>query len=172
MKSFKMLMMAILIIISVSVFGQVSTNNQKKIANQKSEKEKYTCPMNPVIMDRLCTCPKFATTLNLSPKEKMKREVMKIYPVPMNNEVTSDMPCNLLKAVATLNRSPKEKMKIDAMRVYNSSKNPYVTDDKIYKEPNSGMDLRVSDKQNMCFYYRHRLNLSLKEKMKMEVMKI
>ncbi len=79
MKKFKMLMMAILTIMSASIFAQISTNNQTKLTKQNPEKVTYTCPVHhDMVMDNLGACQYFSSSLNLSPKEKMKRETMKI----------------------------------------------------------------------------------------------
>lgn len=57
----------------------------KKIA------QTYSCPMHPdVISDKPGKCSKCGMNLALSPKEKMKMEVMKIYTCPMHPDVTSD----------------------------------------------------------------------------------
>ena len=158
-------MMAVLTIISVSVFAQVSTNNQKKITKQNSEKMKYTCPMHhDMVMDNLDMCQNFGSPLNLSLKEKMKREGMKIDVSLMNNKARITMPCNLSKGVTVINLSPKEKMKWEAMRISNSHLNTTNTC--------SMMNVLTSNEQISCFYYRFTLNLSPKEKMKREVMKI
>jgi len=157
MKSLKILLMAVLTILSVSVFAQAKTKNEAKVSNQKSEKMKFTCPMYPdMVMGKLSMCPKSGTTLNLSPKGKMKMEVMKIYTSPMDYEVTNDMPCNLSKNGTVLDLSPKEKMKMEAMKINANRMFPDVT---------SGKQCRYSG----C---RSSLNLSPKEIMKIEVMKI
>lgn len=53
----------------------------------------YCCPKHHEVMsDKPGKCPKCGTALNLSPKEKMKMEVMKMYSCPMHAEVTSDKP--------------------------------------------------------------------------------
>jgi hypothetical protein len=187
MKSSKMLMMAVLTIISVSVFAQVSTNLQAKVTNQNPEKVKYTCPMYPdMVMDKLGVCPKNGTTLNLSLKEKMKMEVMKINSSLMHPEVINNMPCNFSKNGSALNLSPKEKMKMGAMKINTNRTFPDVMTSKNYMCPKCGMDMKEmnmayscqmmtvlkNDKQVCCLGCISTLNLSTKEKMKMEVMKI
>jgi uncharacterized paraquat-inducible protein A len=85
MKSIKMLMMAALTILSVSVFAQDSTNHKMKMQKVKSEKMKYSCPMHPeVTSDKPGKCSKCGMDLIRSKKEQMKMEVMKLY--------TSDKP--------------------------------------------------------------------------------
>ena len=45
MKAIKMLMMAALTIVSVSLFAQDSTKQKAKAPKQKMEQMKYSCPM-------------------------------------------------------------------------------------------------------------------------------
>jgi len=166
MKSFKILMMAVLTIVSVSVYAQTSTSH------------------SVALIDRLGICQRVGTSLNLTPKEKMKMEVMKIYISP--NAVTSDMICNLSNNVATLNLTAKEKMKMEAMKIATFPLNPYVTNGKNYICPKESMDLKAmnmdsicpwvnvstGDKQFSCLYCSSALNLSPKERMKREAVKM
>ncbi len=61
----------------------------------------YSCPMHSeVAMDKAGKCPKCGTTLNLTPKEKMKMEAMKMYTCPMHADVSGNKPgkcpkCNM-----------------------------------------------------------------------------
>ena len=88
MKSLKMLMVAALTILSVTVFAQDSTNHTKKAHKQQSEKMKYSCPMHPeVTSDKPGKCSKCGMDL-----VKSKKETTKIYTCPMHPEVTSDKP--------------------------------------------------------------------------------
>jgi ribosomal protein S27AE len=53
----------------------------------------YTCPAHAdVTSNKPGKCSRCGTLLNLTAKEKMKMEVMKIYTCPMHPEVTSDNP--------------------------------------------------------------------------------
>ena len=73
-------MMAALTILSVSVFAQDSTKHKMKVPKQKTEKTKYSCPMHPnEVNDKAGKCSQCGMDLTLSPKEKMKMEVMKKY---------------------------------------------------------------------------------------------
>ena len=164
-----MLMMAVVTITSVPILAQVSPNNQAKFTKQNSEKVTYTCPMHQdMVMDNLGVCQVLRSSLNLSLKEKMKWEAMKIDVSSMNNEVICDMPCSLSKNLTVLNLSPKEKMKWEAMRINNSHLGSYVNTANTYHM----MNVLISDKQISCQYCSSTLNLSPKEKMKRETMKI
>ena len=91
MKSIKMLMMAALTILSVSVFAQDSAKHN--MSKQQADKMKYSCPMHPeVTSDKPGKCSKCGMDLVKSNKEKMKMETMKRYTCPMHPEVTSDKP--------------------------------------------------------------------------------
>ena len=117
MKSLKMLMITALTILSVSVFAQDTI--AQKIAKHETEKAKYVCPMHPdMVMDEPGKCTKCGTELNLSPKEKMKMDVMKIYTCPVHADVTSDKPGECPQCKSKMNLTPKEKMKMDVMKIY------------------------------------------------------
>jgi uncharacterized paraquat-inducible protein A len=95
MKIIKILMMAVLTIMSVSVFAQDTTKQKNK--KVKTEMVSYSCPMHPeIISDKPGKCSKCGMDLTKSKKEQMKMEVMKIYSCPMHPEVTSEKPgkCN------------------------------------------------------------------------------
>lgn len=189
MKSFKILLMTVLTILSVSIFAQVSTNLQAKVTKQNLETVKCTCPMHPdVVMGNSVMCSMYGTTLNMSLKEKMKMEVMKIHTAPMQTqqtEATSDNQCNSSNSITTLNFSPKEKMKLETMN------NPFLMSQyagrgKTYNCSECGMNLKNMDmahncqmisnfannKMGCCSACGSKLNLSPKEKMKMELMKV
>ena len=92
MKSIKMLMMAALTIITISVTAQKSTS-AKSSGKSISEHAVYSCPMHPQITsDKPGNCSICGMTLNLSTKEKMKYSNMKLYTCPMHPEVKSDKP--------------------------------------------------------------------------------
>ncbi len=195
MKSFKMLMMAALTILSVSVFAQ-STPSQsgdttaQKIKKQKTEKAKYTCPMHPdVVMNEPGKCSKCGMDLAKTKKEQMKMEVMKTYTCPMHPDMTSDTPGKCPKCQSKMNLTQKEQMKMEVMKTYTCPMHPGVTSNKSGKCPNCGMAMKevaattqtwacpmhpevTSDKPGKCSKCRMNLNLATKEKMKMDVMKV
>ena len=187
MKPIKILMMAFITILSASVFAQVSTNLRANTTNQKTDKTKYTCPMNNgVFMDVPGMYSTKGNTNNWSPKERMKMELMKINAGSMNHGLTAKMPCNFSNSSTALNSSAKERMRMGAMRMYNSPMNANVMTGMKYSCPVCGMYLNkmgnkytcpmmtnvTGDKQAGCFSCASTINLSGKEKMKLEVMKI
>ena len=90
MKQLKMLAMAALTILTLSVSAQNQTTGKAKTHKQKSEKMKYSCTMHPeVTSDKPGKCAKCGMDLTKTKKEQMKMEVMKIYSCPMHPEVTS-----------------------------------------------------------------------------------
>jgi periplasmic mercuric ion binding protein len=62
-------------------------------ATAENDKSTYSCSMHPdVKSDAPGKCSKCGMNLNLSKKEEMKMEVMKIYTCPMHSDVTSNNP--------------------------------------------------------------------------------
>ena len=115
----------------------------------------------------------------------MKIDVMKRYSYPIHHKitgVTGNMPCELLGTALSL--SPKEKMKSETMKIYAAHPvNSYVTIGKVSKCAECGMEMdiasncpmtlvKTSDKKSACPICRTTLNLSPKEKMKMDMIKI
>ena len=59
----------------------------------KKDKKVYACSMHPEVTSKQAgKCSKCGMDLTLSPKEKMKMEVMKIYSCPMHSDVSSNKP--------------------------------------------------------------------------------
>ena len=96
-----------IIILLIAITTTFTTFAQKAKANSKTNQEstiitkQYICPMHPeVTSNKPGKCSKCNMDLNLSPKEKMKMEVMKTYTCPMHPEVTGNKPgkcskCNM-----------------------------------------------------------------------------
>jgi transcription initiation factor IIE alpha subunit len=104
MKSLKILMMAVLTILSVAVFAQDSTARKSKTTKQKSGKMTYSCPMHPeVTSDKSGKCPKCGMDLVQSDKDKMK-----MYVCPMHPDVTSDKPGKCSKCGMALVEKKKD----------------------------------------------------------------
>ncbi len=106
MKSIKMLMMAALTILSVSVFAQDPGMQKMKM---KKDKSMYTCPMHPdMVIGKPGKCPKCGMDMTKMKKDKMEMSDMKTYACPMHSDVTSDKPgkcskCNMdMKEKATV----------------------------------------------------------------------
>ena len=93
MNSIKMLMMAILTILAVSVFAQDSAKHKVKVQKQMMDSVTYSCPMHPdVVSDKAGKCSKCGMNLTASKKEQIKMEVMKTYYCPMHPDVKSEKP--------------------------------------------------------------------------------
>src|SRR5687768_1307499 len=89
MKTIKMLMMAALTILCVSVFAQEKAGKKDTLKHAKF----YTCAMHDsVAMKKPGNCPVCGMKLQRSKKEQMKAEVTKNYSCPMHVDVTSDGP--------------------------------------------------------------------------------
>lgn len=145
----KSLLILILLAASVpTLFAQKAKEAEHKKVHAGEAKATYTCPMHPEVTSyEAGKCPKCGTTLNLSPKEQMKMGEMKMYTCPMHPHETSDKS----------GKCPKCGMDLKEMDIaYTCPMHSDVTSDKPGKCPKCGTAL----------------NLSIKEKMKTEVMKI
>ncbi|HMT97381.1 MAG TPA: heavy metal-binding domain-containing protein [Ferruginibacter sp.] len=141
MKSVKMLMMAALTIMSVSVFAQEKAGKRDTLKHTKL----YTCSMHDSIaMKKPGNCPVCGMKLERSPKEQMKAEVVKNYSCPMHADVVSNKPGKCTKCGMDLNLSPKEKMKMEVVKAYACPMKCEgdKTYDKAGKCPKCGMDLK------------------------------
>ena len=142
MKSLKMLMMAAITILSVSVFAQDTAKH--KMSKHQTDKMKYSCPMHPeVTSDKPGKCSKCGMDLVLSKKDHMKMGSMKMYSCPMHPGVTSDKPGKCAKCGMELVKSGKEKMKMETMKMYTCPMHPDITSDKLGKCSKCGMALVV-----------------------------
>ena len=140
MKTFKMLMMAALTILSFSAFAQSSSDNKLKEVKQQSEKIKYTCPMHPeVTSDKPGKCPKCGMMM------KPTETTAGVYSCPMHPDVKSDKPGKCSKCGMALNLTPKEKMKYEVMKLYTCPMHPDVKSDKPGKCAKCGMTLKKKE---------------------------
>ena len=160
-------MMAVLTILSLSVFARISKKYEAKVSILKSEKLTYTCPVHAwMVLDKAGMCPECGTTLNLSLKEKMKMGVIQKY----NTE------CNSAKPVSNLNLSSKEKMKRDAVKMNTYPVGPSVNGDNAYGITECCTGLKEINMPVNCPMMsfstgnQTKLNLSPKEKMKRAIM--
>ena len=138
MKSIKILLMAVLTILSVSLFAQ----NKAGKKDVTPHKVFYTCPMHDTIaMTKPGNCPICGMKLQLSKKEEMKMGSKKNYSCPIHITEVSDKPGKCPECGKDLVLTPKEKMKMQAMKLYTCPMHPDVTSDKSGKCPKCGMDL-------------------------------
>lgn len=141
MKSLKMLMMAALTILSVSVFAQEKAGKKDTLKHTTL----YTCTMHDsVAAKKPGNCPVCGMKLERSVKEQMKAEVVNNYSCPMHADVISQKPGKCSKCGMDLNLSPKEKMKMDIVKGYSCPMKCEgdKTYDKEGKCPKCGMDLK------------------------------
>jgi len=117
MKVYSIFLLVLFTVLSTSLFAQDTARIKPNGTERKKAEKKYSCPMHPdVTSDKPGTCSKCGMNLTLSPKEKMKMEVMKIYSCPMHPEVTSDKSGVCPKCGMNLTRQKKsKKMKMKKM---------------------------------------------------------
>ncbi|MDE3145564.1 MAG: hypothetical protein KGL19_15510 [Bacteroidota bacterium] len=141
MKTIKMLMIAALTILSVTLFSQtkgVRIDTTKHIVW-------YTCPMHDTVsMKQPGNCPICGMKLQLSKKEEMKMAQTKTYVCPNHPTEVSNKPGVCSKCGMTLNLSLKEKAKLG----YTCPMHPNVKSDKEGKCPNCGMQLTKIKNEN------------------------
>lgn len=102
----------------------------------------YSCPMHPeVTSDKPGKCSKCGMDLNLSKKEKLKREVVKQYSCPTHAEVVSSKSGKCPKCGSNLNLSKKEQMKWEVMKLYTCPMHPEEISDKSGNCPKCGMKM-------------------------------
>lgn len=147
MKAIKMLMMAALTILSVSVFAQEKAGKKDTLQHVKF----YTCPTHDTVaMKKPGNCPVCGMKLNLSKKEQMKAEITKNYSCPIHLDISSDKPGKCTKCNMDLTLSPKEKMKMEVVKVFSCPMK--CEGDKTYakagKCPKCGMNLTETKKEN------------------------
>lgn len=138
MKFFRILMMAVLTIGSVSVSAQDTTKLPDKTKKDKMKHVEYCCPMHKnEVSDKPGKCPKCDRAMTLSKKELMKMEVMKTYKCPMHADITSDRPGKCSKCGMDLTKVEKKKIKM-----YTCTMHPEVTSYKTGKCSKCGMELK------------------------------
>jgi hypothetical protein len=124
MKSLKILMMATLTILTISVVAQNSTTKPPKERLTISKKEQ----MKMEVMKIQSAIPNYITTgdyskgafvSNLSLKEQMKRNVMKLNSVNSYPNISVNKSGKCPACLNVLNLSPKEQMKMKVMGMYN-----------------------------------------------------
>jgi len=143
MKSLKMLLMAALTIISITLFAQKAgkKDNMKHLTI-------YTCPMHDSIaMKKPGNCPVCGMKLQISAKEQMKRDITKSYSCPAHITQVSDKPGKCSVCGVNLALSPKEKRA--TINSYTCPMHANVKADKPGKCPNCGMTLTKAKKEKI-----------------------
>jgi Heavy metal binding domain len=171
MKILKILLMAVLTIMSATVIAQDTSMHHMKM--HKMDHMKYSCPMHPKVtsnkpgkcskcgmdmtkmkehnMDKMYCCAKHPDVKSDKPGKcpkcgmdmtKMKEHNMdKMYCCAKHPDIKSDKPGKCPKCGAALNLSPKEKMKMGVMKMYTCPMHAEVTSKKPGKCPTCGMDM-------------------------------
>lgn len=144
MKSIKVLMMAALTIMTVTVFAQSKAGKKDTTRNTVF----YTCTMHPeVIMKTPGQCPECGMKLTLSKKELMKREVVNNFACPVHTNFVSNKAGNCPACGMTMSLSPKEKMKTGTMTNFTCPMHADVASTTAAKCPQCGMNL-TQEKKN------------------------
>jgi len=140
------------IMLFIATFTTFATFAQKSKANLPASKTgtttlaKYTCPMHSAVAsDMEGKCPKCNMDLNLSKKEQMKREVMKLYSCPMHSEVVSNHPGTCAKCSSKLVVDRKGSKQ--GTTVYTCSMHPGEVSNKAGKCSVCGMDMGAKNKK-------------------------
>lgn len=141
MKPIRMLMMAALTILTVSVFAQDSTMHKMKTHKQKVEKVRYSCPMH---QGKTSKKPGKCNQCGMDMKKNEKAILVYSCPMKCEGDKTYDKPGKCTKCNMDLTASPKEKMKMEVVKAYSCPMK--CEGDKTYtkvgKCPKCGMDLK------------------------------
>ena len=141
MKSLKILLMAAFSIITLTVFSQEKAGKKDTAAHVTL----YACSMHPdVTSEKPDKCSKCG--MDLSPKEQMKKEVVKNYACPVHADVVSNKPgkCSKCSSKLVVDRKGSKQVAV----VYTCSMHPDVTSDKNGKCPKCNMDLIEKKKED------------------------
>jgi transcription initiation factor IIE alpha subunit len=109
----------------------------------------YACPKHADIKsEKPGHCSKCGMKLEMSAKEKMKREVTKNYSCPVHADVLLKHPGQCPQCGKDLVLSPKEKMKLQTVKKYTCPMHPDVTSKTTGQCPKCKMDLVEKRKQH------------------------
>ena len=148
MKAIKMLMLAALTILFVSVSAQEKAGKKDTLKHTKL----YTCQTHDTVAKKNPgNCPICGMKLERSKKEQMKAEITKNYSCPMHINVTSDKPGKCTQCGMDLSLSPKEKMKAAVVNAFSCPMKCEgdKTYDKEGKCPKCGMALKEKKTDNL-----------------------
>lgn len=144
MNLFKMLTTAAFSIMTITSFSQEKAGRKDTTKHTAF----YTCPKHSDIKsEKDGYCSKCGMKLELSPKEKMKREVTKSYTCPIHADVLLKDPGKCPQCGKDLALSPKEKMKMQVVRKYTCSMHSEITSKTPGKCPKCNMDLVEKNKK-------------------------
>lgn len=135
------------IILLIAITTSFATFAQKAKANSEANKggtvlTTYSCSIHPdEVSDKPGKCSTCGMDLNLSPKEKMKANVMKFYTCPTHPDVISNEAGKCSKCNMNL------KVKIINSNSYSCSTHPEVTSNKAGKCTKCGGDLSLSPRR-------------------------
>ena len=145
MNLFKMLMMAAFSIMTLTALSQEKAG-RKDTTNHPTF---YTCPKHAdVKSEKADNCSICGMKLELTPKEKMKREVTKSYTCPVHADVRLKESGKCPQCGHDLTLSPKEKMKMQVVKKYTCSMHSDVTSKTPGKCPTCNMDLVEKKKKD------------------------
>lgn len=142
-------MKSVIFIIVTFFFASFSTLAQKAKGNLPKNDStnivlmQYSCPMHPdVTSDKPGKCPKCNMELNLSTKEKMKREVTHTYSCPIHTAVVSDRAgvCPECKEELVITRKGSKQVS----KAYSCSMHPEINSKTPGKCPKCNMQLKAS----------------------------
>lgn len=137
----KLIILLYMITATFTSFAQEKAG--KKDTTQHPTFYSYACPMHPNFVSKKAgKCPQCGMDLTqLSPKERLKRDVTKTYTCPVHVDVISTKPGRCPVCDKKLNLSPKEKMKAEVVGLYTCPMHPDQASDKPGKCSKCGMKL-------------------------------
>ena len=146
MNLFKMLMMVAFSIMTFTSFAQEKAGRKDTTNHHPAF---YTCPKHSDIKsEKAGYCSKCGMKLELTAKEKMKREVTKSYTCPIHTDVLLKEPGKCPQCGQDLALSPKEKMKTQTVKKYTCPMHSDVISKKPGKCPQCNMDLVEKKKKD------------------------
>jgi Heavy metal binding domain len=138
MTTLKVLMLAFLSHMSISIFAQDTIKPQVGEEKYNSRHMKYCCPMHSdEVSDKPGKCAKCQREMTRSKKDHMKTEMAKSYRCPMHSDIASNKQGNCSKCGMALKKPEKDKIKI-----YSCPMHPEITNKEPGKCSICGMELK------------------------------
>lgn len=146
MKSFKMLMMAALTILTISVFSQniISKSPEEQVTNSKKESMKMDVMKIQTFLKDFTTTRAYSKkglVSNLYPKDQMKSIVMNLNNVTPYYDVANDKSGKCSECLTVSNLTPKEQLKMKVIDLYTCQMSSGAASDESGKCAICGMDL-------------------------------